>query len=81
MVMRHSDLARLKKPYPETLEPSDVDAMAALGLKLPGWTSLEIEVFADFSEQSPYGIVGGRLIRARDVGFSSPISFIAASRA
>ena len=56
MVMRAADLARLNEPYPETLEPTDADATAAIPLRLPNWTTLESEVFADFIEQPPYGI-------------------------
>lgn len=54
--MRTADLARLNKPYPETLDPIDADAMEAIPLRLPNWTNLENEVFADFTMQHPYGI-------------------------
>jgi hypothetical protein len=54
--MRLSDLALLNEPYPEDLEPSDADARAAVGVKLPHWTSLENEILSDFVEQHPYGI-------------------------
>jgi hypothetical protein len=54
--MRAADLARLNEPYPDTLEPTEEDARAAIGIKLTKWASLENEVFADFAEQQPYGI-------------------------
>jgi hypothetical protein len=54
--MRPADLARLNEPYPEALEPTEEDARAAIGIKLPHWASLESEIFADFVEQQPYGI-------------------------
>jgi hypothetical protein len=54
--MRAADLARLSEPYPEALEPTEEDARAAIGIKLPHWASLESEIFADFVEQRPYGI-------------------------
>jgi hypothetical protein len=54
--MRPADLARLNQPYPDNVEPSDVDARAAIGVKLPRWTVLKDEIFADFTEQHPYGI-------------------------
>ena len=54
--MRAADLARLSEPYPETLDPTDAEAMAAIPLRLPNWTVLEGEVFADFTEQPPHGI-------------------------
>ena len=54
--MRAADLARLNEPYPDTLEPTEEDARAAIGIKLTKWASLENEVFADFVEQQPYGI-------------------------
>jgi hypothetical protein len=54
--MRPEDLARLNEPYPEHVEPTDADARAAIGVKLPNWTALQDEIFADFTEQSPYGI-------------------------
>lgn len=54
--MRPEDLARLKEPYPENVEPTDADARAAVGISLPRWTVLEDEIFADFTEQPPYGI-------------------------
>lgn len=54
--MRAADLARLNEPYPEALEPTEEDARAAIGIKLPHWASLESEIFADFVEQQPYGI-------------------------
>jgi len=56
MFMRAADLARLNEPYPEDLEPTDEDARAAIGIRLPHWASLESEVFADLVEQQPYGI-------------------------
>jgi hypothetical protein len=54
--MRPEDLARLNEPYPEHVEPADADARAAIGVNLPHWTALQDEIFADFAEQSPYGI-------------------------
>jgi hypothetical protein len=54
--MRATDLARLSEPYAEHLEPTEEDARAAIGLKLPHWASLESEIFADFVERQPYGI-------------------------
>jgi hypothetical protein len=54
--MRSDDLARLNEPYSEHVEPTDADARAAIGVNLPHWTVLEDEIFADFSEQPPYGI-------------------------
>ena len=54
--MRAADLARLSEPYPEAMEPTEADARAAIGIKLPHWDSLESEIFADFTEQQPYGI-------------------------
>ena len=54
--MRAADLARLNELYPEVLEPTEEDARAAIGIKLPHWASLETEIFADFVEQQPYGI-------------------------
>ena len=54
--MRAADLARLSEPYPEALEPTEEDARAAIGIKLPHWASLESEIFSDFVEQQPYGI-------------------------
>jgi hypothetical protein len=54
--MRPEDLARLKEPYPENVEPTDAEARAAIGLNLPRWTVLEDEIFADFTEQPRYGI-------------------------
>jgi hypothetical protein len=54
--MRPEDLARLNEPYSENVEPTEADARAAIGVKLPHWIALEDEIFADFSEQSPYGI-------------------------
>jgi hypothetical protein len=54
--MRVTDLACLNDPYPEGLDPTEADAMAALGIKLANWTALENEVFADFTEEPPYGI-------------------------
>jgi len=50
------ELATLTSPYPEHVEPDDVDAMAALGLKLPRWATLESDILADFAEEPPYGI-------------------------
>ncbi len=54
--MRAEDLARLTAPYPEALEPTQDDAMAAIGIKLPQWASLESEISDDFVEKHPYGI-------------------------
>jgi hypothetical protein len=54
--MRPEDLARLNEPYPEYVEPTEANARAAIGVKLPQWIALEDEIFADFCEQSPYGI-------------------------
>ena len=54
--MRPEDLARLKELYPQNVEPTDADARAAIGINLPRWTALEDEIFADFTEQPPYGI-------------------------
>ena len=54
--MRPADLVRLKEPYPEHVEPTDADARAAIGVSLRHWTTLEGEIFADFTEQPPYGI-------------------------
>jgi hypothetical protein len=54
--MRAADLARLNELYPEAMEPTEADAMAAIGVKQPHWASLESEIFADFIEQQPYGI-------------------------
>ena len=54
--MRPEDLARLNAPYPDHVEPTDVDAKSAIGANLPRWTALENEIFADFTEQPPYGI-------------------------
>jgi hypothetical protein len=54
--MRPTDLARLNEPYPEDTDPRDSAAMAALGMALPHWTALETAIFADFTEQPPYGI-------------------------
>ncbi len=54
--MRYGDLARLNEPYAAGFEPTDADARAALGLKLPRWTTLEEEIYGDFVEQYPYGI-------------------------
>jgi hypothetical protein len=54
--MKPADLARLNEPYPEALEPTEEDARAAIGIKLPHWASLESEIFSDFVEQQPYGI-------------------------
>ncbi len=54
--MRPEDFARLKELYAENVEPTDADARAAIGISLPRWTALEDEVFADFTERSPYGI-------------------------
>ncbi len=54
--MRASDLAHLNQPYPKDHEPTEADARAAIGVKLPEWTSLESEILADFVEQEPYGI-------------------------
>lgn len=55
-LMMPDDLARLNEPYPETLEPTDNDAMEAIGLRLSNWTTLENEVWADFTENPPYGV-------------------------
>jgi hypothetical protein len=55
--MRPTDLARLNAPYPEDdTDPPEAAAMAALGMELPHWTTLETDIFADFTEQPPYGI-------------------------
>ncbi len=54
--MRVADLTRLNEPYPEALEPTEEDARAAIGIRLPNWASLESEIFADFVERRPYGI-------------------------
>jgi hypothetical protein len=54
--MRPADLDRLKELYPDNTEPTDAHARAAIGINLPRWTALEDEVFADFTEQPPYGI-------------------------
>jgi hypothetical protein len=54
--MRLTDLARLNAPYPEDTDPPEAAAMAALGMELPHWTTLETDIFADFTEQPPYGI-------------------------
>ncbi len=54
--MRAADVARLNEPYPEAMEPTDEDARAAIGIKLPHWACLENNVFADLVEQQPYGI-------------------------
>lgn len=54
--MRPADLARLNQPYPETLEPTDKNAMEAIGLRLPNWSELEHEVWADLTEAPPYGV-------------------------
>src|ERR1017187_7667032 len=56
LYMRPEDLARLKELYPQNVEPTDADARAAIGINLPRWTALEDEIFADFTEQPPYGI-------------------------
>jgi hypothetical protein len=53
--MRPDDLARLNEPYPDNVEPTEADARAALGISLSRWTALQDEIFADFTEQSPYG--------------------------
>ena len=54
--MRAADLARLSEPYPENDDPPDSAAVTALGMELPNLTLLETNIFADFSEQPPYGI-------------------------
>jgi hypothetical protein len=54
--MRATDLAHLNEPYPEEVDPTDADAMAAIGVKLPHWTFLQNQILADFTEQAPYGI-------------------------
>ena len=54
--MRATDLDRLNEPYPKDLEPTEEDARAAIGVRLPHWASLESEIFSDFVEQQPYGI-------------------------
>jgi hypothetical protein len=54
--MRPTDLARLNEPYPEDADPPDAASMAALGMDLPHWAALENEIFADFTEQPPWGI-------------------------
>lgn len=54
--MGPADLARLNEPYPETLEPTDKDAMEAIGLRLSNWSGLEDEIWADFTEVPPYGV-------------------------
>jgi hypothetical protein len=54
--LRPEDLSRLKELYPDNIEPSDADARAAIGINLPRRTALEDEIFADFTEQPPYGI-------------------------
>ena len=54
--MRAADLIRLNEAYPEALEPTEEDARAAIGIKLPHSTTLEGGVLADFVEQQPYGI-------------------------
>ena len=57
IAMRPTDLARLNAPYPEDdTDPPEAAAMAALGMELPHWTTLETHIFADFTEQPPYGI-------------------------
>jgi hypothetical protein len=56
IAMRPTDLARLNAPYPEDTDPPEAAAMAALGIELPHWTTLETDIFADFTEQPPYGI-------------------------
>lgn len=53
--MRPEDLARLNEPYPEHVEPTEADARSAIGVNLPHWTALADEIFADFTEQPPYG--------------------------
>ena len=42
----------IRKPW----TPTEEDARAAIGIKLPHWASLEREIFADFVERQPYGI-------------------------
>jgi hypothetical protein len=54
--MRAADIARLNEPYPESMEPTEADVRAAIGVRLPRWASLESEIFADLVEQQPYGI-------------------------
>jgi len=54
--MRPTDLARLNQPYAENTDPPDSAAVNALGMALPHWTKLETAIFADFTEQPPYGI-------------------------
>jgi hypothetical protein len=54
--MRYGDLVRLNEPYGDGFEPTDADARAALGLKLPRWTTLDEEIHGDIVEQDPYGV-------------------------
>lgn len=54
--MRAADLARLSEPYPENDDPPDSATVTALGMELPNVTVLETNIFADFTEQPPYGI-------------------------
>jgi hypothetical protein len=54
--MRYGDLVRLNEPYGDGFEPTDTDARAALGLKLPRWTTLDEEIHGDIVEQDPYGV-------------------------
>ena len=54
--MRTSDLQRLQQPYPAGLDPTEFDALRALGIDLPGWAALEEEILNDLVEKAPYGI-------------------------
>ncbi len=54
--MRTLDLQSLQQRYPEGTNPTEFDALKALGIELPGWATLEEQIYNDLVETVPYGI-------------------------
>ncbi len=54
--MSTSDLQRLQQRYPAELNPTEFDALRALGIDISGWKTLEEEILNDRVEKAPYGI-------------------------
>jgi hypothetical protein len=54
--MKAADIARLAQPLPGGPDVSGRAPGAALGVEIPAWDALEDRIFADLSENAPYGI-------------------------
>lgn len=54
--MKAADIVRLSQPFPGGPDVSGRATVAALGVEIPAWDALEDRIFADLTEDAPYGI-------------------------